>query len=108
MESSPNFRTKEEIQKHKTDSNRILNITLGKRKIESIFVPDLGNQEGLTLTKWYFKTGDIVKKEDIVCYIENENITMEFESFFSGKIWLTSCLEDKLASGTEIFKIEGV
>jgi hypothetical protein len=33
---------------------------------------------------------------------------MEFESFFSGKIWLTSCLEDKLASGTEIFKIEGV
>jgi hypothetical protein len=33
---------------------------------------------------------------------------MEFESFFSGEIWLTSCLEDKLASGTEIFKIEGV
>jgi hypothetical protein len=86
LKSSPNFKTKEEVQKHEADSNRILNITLGKRKVESIFVPDLGNQKGLTLTKWYFKTGDIVKKEDIVCDIENENITMEFESFFSGEI----------------------
>ena len=108
LKSSPNFRTKEEIQKHGTDSDRISDITLEKGKVESIFVPDLGNQKGLTLAKWYFKTGDIVKKGDIVCDIENENITMEFESFFSGKILLTSSLKDKLTSGMEIFKIEGI
>ncbi|MFD2916076.1 biotin/lipoyl-containing protein [Psychroserpens luteus] len=62
----------------------------------------------MVLTKWYFKSGDIVKKGDIVCDIENENITMEFESFFIGKILLICSLKTKLTSGTEIFKIEGI
>jgi len=108
LNSNPNFRTKEETLKHGTDSDLNSDIMLEKGKVESIFVPDLGNQKGLVLTKWYFKSGDIVKKGDIVCDIENENITMEFESFFSGKILLTSRLKDKLTKGTEIFKIEGI
>ncbi len=108
LNNSPNFRTKEDIQKHGTGSDHILEATLEKGKIESIFAPDLGNQKGLVLTKWYFKSGDIVKKGDIVCDIENENITMEFESFFSGKILLICSLNAKLTSGTEIFKIEGI
>lgn len=108
LKSNPSFRTKEEIQKHGTDSDRISNIMLEKGKVESITVPDLGNQKGLILTKWYFKSGDIVKKGDIVCDIENENIRMEFESFFSGKILLTSNLKAKLTSGTEICKIERI
>ena len=108
MDSNQNFITKEEIQKNGTDSEQVSDITLEKGKVESIFVPDLGNQKGLVLTKWYFQSGDIVKKGDIVCDIENENITMEFESFFSGKILLTSKLNDKLTNGTELFKIEGI
>jgi len=44
----------------------------------------------LTLTKWHIKSGDIVKHGDIICNIENENITMEFESFFNGRI-ISTC-----------------
>jgi hypothetical protein len=106
LNNSPNFRTKEDIQNHGIDSNQVSEVTLKKGKVESIFLPDLGNQKDLVLTKWYFKSGDIVKKGDIVCDIENENITMEFESFFSGKILLISNLKTKLTSETEIFKIE--
>ena len=76
--------------------------------LKSISSPELGNQKGLTLTKWYVKPGDIVKKGDIVCEVENENITMEFESFYSGKIISICRLNQKLTSGIEIFKIEGV
>ncbi|WP_282055737.1 biotin/lipoyl-containing protein [Maribacter luteus] len=79
-----------------------------KGKIESIFTPELGNQKGLSLTKWYFKPGDIIKSGDIVCEIENENITMEFESIYSGRILSTCKPKQKLTSGTEIFRIEGI
>tara|TARA_B100000949_G_scaffold231436_1_gene243647 strand:+ start:122 stop:511 length:390 start_codon:yes stop_codon:yes gene_type:complete len=107
LKSNPNFRTKEEIEKYGTDSIQS-DLKLKKGEVQSISSPELGNQKGLTLTKWYVKPGDIVKKGDIVCEIENENITMEFESFYSGKIISICRLNQKLTSGIEIFKIEGV
>ena len=107
LKSNPNFRTKEEIEKYGTDSIQS-DLKLKKGEVQSISSPELGNQKGLTLTKWYVKPGDIVKKGDIVCEVENENITMEFESFYSGKIISICRLNQKLTSGIEIFKIEGV
>lgn len=32
------------------------------------------------------KIGDIVKKGDILCELESDKFTMEFESFFTGKV----------------------
>lgn len=107
LKNNPNFKTKDEIDKNGIDSNQ-LNFKLEKGKVESIFSPDLGNQKGLILTKWYIKPGDSVKHGDIVCEIENENITMEFQSFYSGKIISICRLNQKLTSGMEIFKIEGI
>lgn len=108
LNGNPNFRTKEEAQKHRTNSDGLLDFKLEKGKTKSVFTPDLGNQKNLTLTKWYIKPGDIVQFGDIICDIENENITMEFETVFSGKILSTCKLNEKLTSGTEIFKIEGI
>ena len=107
LKSNPNFRTKEEIQKHRI-SDAISHFKLEKGKIQSVFAPDLGNQKDLTLTKWYFKPGDIVKYGDIICDIENENISMEFETVFSGKLLSTYRLNERLITGTELFKIEGI
>lgn len=107
LKKNPDFKTKDEIDKNRIESNR-LDFKLEKGKVESILSPDLGNQKGLILTKWFVKPGDIVKHSDIVCEIENENITMEFESFYSGKIISTCGLNQKLTNGMEIFKIEGI
>ncbi|WP_223032768.1 biotin/lipoyl-containing protein [Hanstruepera marina] len=107
LKSNPNFRTKEEIEKNVTVPIES-DFKLEKGKVESIFSPELGNQKGLVLTKWYVKPGDIVKIGDIICEIENENITMEFETFYSGKIVSTCRLNQQLAKGIEIFKIEGI
>ena len=108
LKSNTNFQTKEEIQKSGTNSDQISDFNLEKGKTQSVFTPELGNQKGLTLTKWYFNAGDIVKSGDIICDIENENITMEFETVFSGKILSTCKLNERLTSGTELFKIEGI
>ena len=107
LKKSPNFRTKEEIETSGSHSSQS-KINLEKGKIESIFTPEIGNQKGLILTKWYVKPGEIVKRGDIVCEIGNENIVMEFESFYNGKIVSTCRLNQNLISGTEIFKIEGI
>ena len=108
LKRNPNFRTKEELEKYESNSNRSSYATLDKGKVESISAPDLGNQNGLTLTIWYFKPGNIIKTGDIVCSIGNENITMEFESVFNGRIISTCKLNEKLIPGSEIFKIEGI
>lgn len=107
LKNNPNFKTREEINNNEKESN-LSDYKLKKGKVESIFSPDLGSQKGLILTKWFAKPRDIVKHGDIVCEIENENITMEFESFYCGKIISTCRLNQKLTSGMEIFKIEGI
>lgn len=102
LKSNPNFQTQSE-----TDFNQA-DFKLKKEKVETIYSPNLGNQKGLVLTKWYVEPDDLVKQGEIICLIENENISMEFESFYSGKIISTCKLHQKLSNGTELFKIEGI
>ena len=108
LQSNSNFQSKEQNQQHELDTTEDSNFTLEKGKVQSIFAPNLGSQKGLVLTKWYVKSGDIIKKGTIVCTIENENIVMEFESIFSGKTITTCKLNQKLTSEIELFKIEGI
>tara|TARA_B100000378_G_C17762081_1_gene313486 strand:- start:94 stop:468 length:375 start_codon:yes stop_codon:yes gene_type:complete len=102
LKSNPNFQTQSE-----TDFNQA-DFKLKKGKVETIYSPNLGNQKGLVLTKWYVEPDDLVKQGDIICLIENENISMEFESFYSGKIISTCSINQKLSNGIELFKIEGI
>ncbi|MAN27996.1 MULTISPECIES: biotin/lipoyl-containing protein [Mesonia] len=107
LKSNPNFKTKKEIKEQSTEFNPS-NLKLEKGKVESIFSPDLGDQKGLVLTKWFVQPGDIVNYGDIICEIENKNIVMEFESFYNGKIISTCSLNQNLTTETELFKIEGI
>ncbi|WP_428740193.1 hypothetical protein [Tenacibaculum sp.] len=61
MKSNPNFRTKEEIEKSGTDIVPS-DFRLEKGEVQTIFLPEMGNQKGLTLARWYFRQGDVVKK----------------------------------------------
>jgi hypothetical protein len=102
LKNNPNFRTKKEIDLNQSSGK------LEKGKVLSILLPDLGNQKELVITKWYVTPGDVVNSGDIVCTIENENITMEFETFYSGKIISICKQNQELTIGKEVFKIEGV
>ena len=108
LKSNDRFRTREEILNGENKINESITFNLKKGETKSIYSPDLGNQRNLVLSKWYYEQGDLISSGDIVCDIENENIVMEFESLYSGKLISTCRLNQKLTKGTEIFKIIGI
>lgn len=85
-----------------------LGTKLEKGEVKGIFLPEFGTQKGFVVKKWNFKLGDIVKRGDKVCEIENQTLLMEFESYYDGKIVKICELNKPLAKGEEILKIEGV
>lgn len=52
---------------------------------QNIVMPKLGqSEEEATLIKWHKKTGDTVKKGDLLFVIETDKAALEVESFFDG------------------------
>lgn len=107
LKAIPNFRSKKEVKEPRNERLQA-HTKLKKGDTKSIYTPELGNLKGLVLTQWYFEIGDIVKSGDVVCKIENENITLEFETLYGGKIISTCRLNQKLTKGVEILKLEGI
>ena len=79
-----------------------------KGEIKSINIPDFGNQNGFKITKWYYKNGSVIKAGEVICNIENENLTMEVESVYNGKLISTTQAKKLLEKGAEICKVEGI
>jgi len=102
-EKNDNFRANAEI-----DENQVSKFKLEKGEIKTVFAPDLNNQKGLVLTKWHCKPGDIVKFGDMICDIENEYISMEFETVYSGEIVAICDVNKSLHPKAELFKIKGI
>jgi biotin carboxyl carrier protein len=105
-ERNPNSRTERAVQKEPSNSNQTNTIAFKKGEIHTFTIPNLGNQEPFIVTQFYYKPGDVVKAGAILCEIENEEITIEMESYFYGKIIATCALEEEFTTGTEILKIE--
>ncbi|WP_445722525.1 biotin/lipoyl-containing protein [Flavobacterium sp.] len=107
-ERNLNSRTERAVQKEpsNSNSNQTNTIAFKKGEIHTFTIPNLGNQEPFIVTEFYYKPGDVVKAGAILCEIENEEITIEMESYFYGKIIATCALEEELTTGTEILKIE--
>ncbi len=81
---------------------------LNAGEILSITLPNFGKQKGFVLKKINFKVGDKIKKGDIVCEIENEDLILELESFAEGKVIYTCQVNQNLTAGIEILKVEGI
>ncbi len=96
------------IKQREIQTSAYYEYKLKKGEVQSVYTPELENQKNLVLTKWYFKPGEIIKPGEIVGDISNENIIMEFESMFKGKIIYTCPLNTKLIKGTKIFKVERI
>ena len=91
-----------------TSTNNINGFVLEKGKIETIYTPDLGLEKDFRLAEWCVKPGQVVEPGKVVCLLENEDVTMEFESCYKGRMIPICALHQKLEVGDEIFKIEGV
>ncbi|WP_299798987.1 biotin/lipoyl-containing protein [uncultured Maribacter sp.] len=108
LKANPHFRTREEMEREGPKSNKVVIPELKIGEVSLCITPDLGNQMPLVLEKWYVKVGDRVKSGDVLCAIGNEAVTMEFESFYNGKvIWICEHKKD-LTVGDVFGKIEGI
>ena len=107
LHNNPAVRTKEEMDKMPPDSGTST-IKLKSGQVKTLMYFDIDGIENPVLTQWNYSVGDIVRCGDVLCEIETNLYTMEYESLYEGElIW---CCEGKnpLVSGTEICKIKGI
>jgi len=76
--------------------------------VEIIKMPRLSDtmEEG-TVASWLKKVGDEVEEGDILAEIETDKATMEFESFYSGKLLYIGIQEGESAPVDEILAVIG-
>ncbi len=108
LKKNPSFRTIDEID-HSSNSNiNPKSILLKEDEVRIVTMPDFGNLKGFHVSEWTKKNGSIIKTGDIVCVLENENITFELETLYSGKLIITAKTRQSIQTGTELFKVEGI
>lgn len=89
----------------KSIKNEIFEIAYDKSKTLTIQIPDIQNKK-FKVSKWYVKVGDSVKEGNVICELETNSITLEFESLYSGKLVLITKFKDFLKNGETLCKIE--
>lgn len=83
---------------------------LPKGETSDVILPEfLSRAKEIKIIKFNFEVGDIVKFGDVLCEIETEDLTMEFESYHSGKVvYLYPLLKTNIVFGTKIVTLEGI
>lgn len=87
--------------------NKIFEIPYNMDKIQIISMPKIGNRSFNT-AKWFYKVGETIKEGKVICELENESTTLEFQSSISGKLVSITQKTGFLNFGDEICKIEKV
>ncbi|MFC5046070.1 biotin/lipoyl-containing protein [Aquimarina hainanensis] len=108
LKTIPGFKTKEEVELAGNTQKKSNRFILKKGEILPVLLPELGNLSNFKVVKWYFQTGDLVKEGNVICKIENEKITMEFESITDGRISNICSTNKILKTGEELCKLEGI
>ncbi len=75
--------------------------------ITQIIIPDIGDFRDFEIIEILVKSGDVVKKNESIVALENDNLSMEVPSLFAGKIsTLRVKLGDKVSKGSILALIE--
>lgn len=91
----------------KSIQSEIFEIPFNKEKTISVYIPNIQNKS-FTISKWYVKIGDFIQKGQIICELESNSITLEFESINSGKLVFINKSRSKLKFVDELCKIEEI
>ncbi|WP_075342674.1 lipoyl domain-containing protein [Tenacibaculum agarivorans] len=68
-------------------SNEDKQFNVVKINLVEIGVPEfLSEAKEIKILKYNYKVGDFIRKGDILCEIETDTYSLDFESFYSGKI----------------------
>ena len=89
-----------------TQNNELTKTDIDFSDIQYITMPRLSDtmEEG-TISSWLKKVGDEVKEGDILAEIETDKATMEFESFYDGKLIHIGVAEGETVNVDELIAI---
>lgn len=85
--------------------NDIFEIPFDEHKTMAIQIPNIQNKT-FTVSKWFVKVGDFIEKNQLICELESNSITLEFESLLAGKLVFITQSKEKLKAGDLICKVE--
>jgi len=92
-------------KRNKIVKNDIFEISFEEHKTTAIQIPNIQNKT-FKVSKWFVKVGDFIEKNQLICELESNSITLEFESLQTGKLVLITTSKEKLKAGDLICKIE--
>ncbi len=108
LRKNSSFKAVEELEKNPSLNSNVEILKLEKGEVKTVRLPDFGNLQGFYVSEWTKKNGQNIKSGDIVCVLENENMAIEVESIYCGKLIITSTLKQILSQNSELFKVEGI
>lgn len=85
--------------------NKVFEIPHKTENTVEILVPNIQNKK-FKISKWFIKVGKIVRKNQVICELESNSVTIEFDSQISGKLVYITDSKDNLKAGDLICKIE--
>lgn len=94
-------------RRRKSIKNKVFKIPFNQDKTTTICIPEIQNKT-FKISKWYVKVGKIIHKNQLICELESNSITIEFDSQISGKLVSVTKSKEKLKAGDEICKIEAI
>ena len=66
------------------------------------------NDTDFKLVKWFVKNGDIITDKSLICKLEINEMIMEYEVYYAGKITLSCKENDLVKTGSELCRIEKI
>lgn len=85
--------------------NNIFEISFDENRVNVLRVPNIQNK-AFKVSKWFVKVGTYIEKNQVICELESNSITVEFESLTSGKVVAITRPKEKLFPDDTICKIE--
>ncbi len=89
----------------RSKKNKVFEIPYNQDITIDICIPEIQNKT-FKISKWYVKVGKLIKTNQIICELESNSITIEFDSKISGRLVYISESKEKLKAGDLICKIE--
>lgn len=89
----------------KTRKNKVYEIHYNPEKTVDVLIPKIQNKS-FKVSKWFVKVGAKIKKNQIICELESDSISLEFDSQIEGKLVFITSKQGFLSANEILCKIE--
>jgi len=76
-------------------------------EVHNIFMPGVPGIDltAMVVTKWYVNPGFMIRKGQVICRLENADVSIEFESAVEGRVLYIHPLRERIPVGAPVCRI---